>query len=1451
MKQIPNCQIVYDKQIYFRYKILLRRGTTTTTTQRVETTSETTTRSSTATSANNISDSEKDATTLSLDSLSVIALDSNSTKTQIKANNTIKPVIPVNTTREDTIIQQNNTKIPNLISSSTLETTEKVPAKTSDIQTESPVSVTSKLPHLFEPRPFSLISRKESTTVQTETTTPAAKVSEHTSSSSGLRQHGFYDDVNSLSSDNSTLQRKKPTHRERSKFLNKNSIRSYSSEEAEDVGKKASTPQIRNPNHIRFTPPTSTEPYRETEEERLNRIRTFRPNVELEVADLSSLTAADISAVNRELPPRGNSGARRGRPRTTASTTTPTTTTVVPSTTAPTRSRLRFRNNEINRRTYVDTTERRNNSTEISEAETSKPVRRNTKIIRRIIRPASVSSTTEAVLSKSNIPLELFASTTRASISTTQAPVSTTQASVSTVAKPSAETTKLLISSTTETPKSTTKTSVVTTTEDTTPESIQTNTVIEETNKVVLVTTTANALESVRATEDNETDNNQEREDILKSPEEGENIRLSESVRQESSVNNGIADPDIKRSRKIIKINRPSNEHASTESGLIIRTRKIIRKLHPTKPPITEESRENEDVIKAVQVEHESETNTNLTSISNSTKTETEEKPRRPTFLLRKKPIRHFGDVTEKAVKTSTATSNEPKIAPFTNRRRYGSKYNVENKEKQNVLSSGPNLRPRFKLRTTTQRTSTTSSRDETNSSNGNKPQIIVTTESAVSTSNIYQDTTTEGSKEKEEVHFITTEASTQEPTTNNLEAETELPEQTTFESVENISTSSSGTETATEFVTTTEQFTYNDSEGATVPFEVSDATHGTTEGDVTTDETTSVASTTAFINSTNENENNTTESTNQPILNNPLYKPVGARVAFNVPKRSRPLESATSERSISRGYFSRKYQRKPSFSPKSTTDASEDGSYKTTTATAPLTPHTTKAQYVRKGYRRKQIETHFENGSDSRNEPDEIKKDQEDESAGNKNEPSGVQNEQRKETDDHKTEQEVESHDDKNEQENKPEKSELEKESGNSSKGTEAVGLRTNDEQIKEVAGGEEEKEATEARYGETNLEKTFKPTENTSLYRNAGVGRYKSNHTTTSRSKPSRYLGAKQRTTTNPTIQDSKEINVEALNLRNRNLFSKSRKMNIPHPGNVRTSSEAIFSSTETPVSPTPESVPETTEQQTTLLHVFAVTESLDEETHKSAEHAESDENNKTLQKLIEINRIVEVHAKEKKTTNKSENIESDTLEAVPVLDKLGVITRVVEIKVVEGNHTVPLENMTSHSERSDRKFEPVNNGNQIDLISSLKNYQSKEEPAKIEIIDSKSHVKTITANPLFNNDASTIALEGLFSHMKNTEYTDAEEDELLNTQNSNLLKVRLLEQDSSSSNRRMKFDYNANFIPLSILKQDEEKAEVIEVPPPQQPDEMIKIAPVSLLKLEMGDASHRKKRKRTTER
>ncbi|KAG5679148.1 hypothetical protein PVAND_008739 [Polypedilum vanderplanki] len=116
-------------------------------------------------------------------------------------------------------------------------------------------------------------------------------------------------------------------------------------------------------------------------------------------------------------------------------------------------------------------------------------------------------------------------------------------------------------------------------------------------------------------------------------------------------------------------------------------------------------------------------------------------------------------------------------------------------------------------------------------------------------------------------------------------------------------------------------------------------------------------------------------------------------------------------------------------------------------------------------------------------------------------------------------------------------------------------------------------------------------------------------------------------------------------------------------------------------------------TTPKPTTLHHVFAIDE--DEETQKArngtSQAENADEVIKKLQKLIEINRIVEVYSKEEKLkllkNKKLKSIKAGelTVEKPPVVDKFGEISRHVVIKLAKPAVNVTVNATTESPEES----------------------------------------------------------------------------------------------------------------------------------------------------------------------
>lgn len=297
------------------------------------------------------------------------------------------------------------------------------------------------------------------------------------------------------------------------------------------------------------------------------------------------------------------------------------------------------------------------------------------------------------------------------------------------------------------------------------------------------------------------------------------------------------------------------------------------------------------------------------------------------------------------------------------------------------------------------------------------------------------------------------------------------------------------------------------------------------------------------------------------------------------------------------------------------------------------------------------------------------------------------------------------------------------------------------------------------------------------------------------------------------------------ERQRLRNKSLFSKKRKMNIP----IHSSSEVKEEST--------------TEHYTTLYHVFAEPENKE----KEADIVQNETHINTggrIEPLVEINRIIEVHIG---NSNSSSELNG---EARSIFDKIGAINRVTSIKVVDANGTkiadLPLDqtsqrltavhdiieqekkNEAISEHRKDRKFDldVQNNSN-----NGLNNIQ------RPEIIDGNSHIKVITPKPVLTPEVSTIALEALFSSTEkprtsqDNNATTVPENELLDTEFSRFVNIRIIKpvdgrsiDDSTLADTPMV---------VKVLPSDDEvtmKAKVVEVTP-KNLDQTIRIAPIQV--------------------
>ncbi|KAI7815601.1 mucin-like protein [Rhyzopertha dominica] len=1432
-----------------KYKIL-RRGTAKATTSTTTTQASTSKPRSTAEPPdfinNDTSESKDTINTLKPDNLEILT----TIPPEISRTKSNTPVSVSSTTVDSTekisLSTEKQSTPTAKISTSTAKvaTTSAKVASSTEAQTDLPLSVT---PQLFDPRPFSLSTRKKLLSGQTETTTPAAKVSEQISSTQRVRQSGFKEvhDVNNLSTENTLDEHSPPRRlkqRGQSRFtvepINRNRVRSTQSVEESDKATDEGHGQLQRGRN-RFTPPPTTEGYK----------RPFRPDVSEEVSDLSSLTAADIAS-NARVSSRANGFTRRNRVRSNETSTTPrsessTSHRRIDRPNKGIRKTISLQNDAVDepdiRRNHLRNLNARNpnsqppsnndnnakeSNKERHEQSVIRPFNRNRKVIRRLSSSTSPSPLTEGSTASTSsyvahyTPEQLRNETN-------------TQVSSTTVAAGESENNIQSEAVTTLAPETTTE-------------------IGHKQNS-----TSQNTINS-------NDDSDDDHEDILKSNEEGENIRLSESnIRENSDIsrgNNGNAiQDDAKGGSKVIKTIPPSLELgkdvdsptsspriSTTEPNIIVRTRKIVRKLQPTESSVvssttaspsttTEPQNRTRKIIRRLRPTPSTPISSSESSAKIDEDVKLETKSRRPLFTRNR-----FHSLENGSKPTSPTPLNETVVSSVsprqTRRRSTTPSTRVTSEEVRPVR-----LRPsgvRFTKKDSTLSSTVSPKTTEQLTTKEDKPSTTTTTE-------VTPDLTT---------LIITTESESGKPTT---QLGGDIAESTTINIEDDRLNEILTTSDVSDFSTTTGVYTTIPTSrsplrqrgrgrvrSTTVAYSTSEITTETTPLPLTTSVSTETNSTNKSNNAT-ENEDNQMMSTShsensmlhtivdisgftesgtisttplpdddidftqttednvsvsatssttttstakttepEPLPSSPSFKPVRTRPRFSGSKRNeqlQPQEVTEKTRTFRRPHLdkSRATQRRPLYRIKSTTEATVTKDQAAESKTLTSTTETSKPGRLR--YNKNLYNRNKFKAKETNSESDE----------------------------DHK-------------------------------------------ESTKQT--GEDSAISTSTRYGtqsEGENNKALHVAGRDSLYSGdtTSQNRYKDSAVDEKPQKPTRNF-ASRRTTTEKAEQNINDINTSTVSQRNKNLYSKPRKMNIPHPG-VSISEATTASTTADSIDVVTEAssleMPGTTEQQTTLLHVFAVTESMDDVAQNSSKTVEetAEIQNKTIQKVVEISRIVEVYAKENKVRNKSDTVESKTtLESIPVLDRLGEVNRVVEIKVVGGtneseneiaNHKS--ENIAEGSKREDRKFEIYGGSKVLDF--NTKNFidGSAGGNKHIEIIGSKSHVKTITPNPIFSTDATTIALEGLF--MKGSSqppYTDS--DELLHPQNSDIVNVRLLEQDAGSD-KPIKFDTESDFVPIRILKPElEMAAKVVEITEPMA--KMIRIAPIALQRVGLQRSS-----------
>ncbi|CAH1179462.1 unnamed protein product [Phaedon cochleariae] len=336
--------------------------------------------------------------------------------------------------------------------------------------------------------------------------------------------------------------------------------------------------------------------------------------------------------------------------------------------------------------------------------------------------------------------------------------------------------------------------------------------------------------------------------------------------------------------------------------------------------------------------------------------------------------------------------------------------------------------------------------------------------------------------------------------------------------------------------------------------------------------------------------------------------------------------------------------------------------------------------------------------------------------------------------------------------------------------------------------------------------------------------------------------------------------------------------------------TTSSSTESSTDSPTTEFVKSSDqqETTEYLTTLHHIFAQIAGDTETTTKQTTPRENSADK--IERLIEVSRIVNVKTKEEKV--KHNHVEQTTDEVSSILDKIGAINRVTSIKVVdvdgmtkhESENVNALSPIFVHSNASESTTSESPIKSSVDMIIQIAKVQEVPPPnslqkvnltninvqidasgipdqlfshredrkidiyggskisnsktndidlQKAEIIDGRSHINIVTPRPIYNTEASTISLEGLFRADESLLFNrnSALNDELLETENSKFVNVRVLHPDESVRiNKELRKDDKV--IPIKILKQDEDdvatKARVVEILPKSRLD-TIKIVPI----------------------
>lgn len=330
----------------------------------------------------------------------------------------------------------------------------------------------------------------------------------------------------------------------------------------------------------------------------------------------------------------------------------------------------------------------------------------------------------------------------------------------------------------------------------------------------------------------------------------------------------------------------------------------------------------------------------------------------------------------------------------------------------------------------------------------------------------------------------------------------------------------------------------------------------------------------------------------------------------------------------------------------------------------------------------------------------------------------------------------------------------------------------------------------------------------------------------------------------TTTTTTTTTTTIQPDLLSARNKQLFSNPRKMNIPHKEVTSTPESTI------PVDVTVTEEPSTsTEQLSTLHHVFAeiepVTASSGEpittseiETTTDSSLLSSNHVTKPVERLVEVNRIVEVSLKEDRGRKNVSGVlvtEPSKLQVFNAkLGKIGAISRLTVINVVDGsgsaNHATLEDILTGRkifsSAKSNITAEEVSTtmpndsetrlnilNNTLEIIEADKKF---EIFSKSNVVDYSHKVNDPIASAVPKEGAAPIIdTAGGIGTSETGEKANNVEEDLLESANSGRVRVRIVGKEP-------------HYAPIVADNQESATLKAVVVEVPQKQDE-IKIAPI----------------------